>query len=175
MAVFSSLCLQQAYTNAPFHEGLGHMPDSESLFGDSGETNNPYDAIYGELDLHRVYGQQIAMWTHKNPDTICLFTPIPGDTFMTIVSYARNSLEFNTAVDKVIAMKPCCCHTVCLICYMSDRELGEGHSGLKHVQNNAVNDEYKTCGKTGNWQSHLMMTWSRIHGTHVVSGLDYSP
>ncbi|CAG5133823.1 unnamed protein product [Candidula unifasciata] len=91
-----------AYNNGPFPEG----PIPESIFGDSEDERNPYDAIYGELDLHRVYGQQLAIWTHKNPDTICLFTPIAGDSFMTIVSYARNSLEFNTAVDKMMVLLP---------------------------------------------------------------------
>uniref|UniRef100_A0A2C9LZS8 Ubiquitin-like domain-containing protein n=1 Tax=Biomphalaria glabrata TaxID=6526 RepID=A0A2C9LZS8_BIOGL len=94
-----------AYNSIPYPQDV--MGSQDSLLEDSDEDElDPFDAIYGELDLQRVYGQQLAIWTHRNPDTVALFTPIQGDTFMNIVTFARTSLQFNSAVDKMMVLLP---------------------------------------------------------------------
>ena len=80
---------------------------------DSDPDDDRYDAIYGDLDLQRVYGKQLVVWTHRHAETIALYTPVQGDTFVDIVRFARSSLQFNTAVDKVWQ------DTVYGICYNS--------------------------------------------------------
>ncbi|KAH9502721.1 hypothetical protein Btru_069596 [Bulinus truncatus] len=101
---------ERMFSTAPAYNSIPHPQDvmgsQESLLDDSDDELDPYDAIYGELDLQHVYGQQLAIWTHRNPETIALFTPIQGDTFMNIVAFARTTLQFNTAVDKMMVLLP---------------------------------------------------------------------
>ncbi|XP_059156412.1 uncharacterized protein LOC131941272 [Physella acuta] len=91
-----------------FNTASGLQPtyrESADSFLDESDVD-PYDAIYGELDLGRVYGQQLAVWSHRSPEMVSLFTPVEGDTFVNIVAFARSTLEFNTAVDKMMVLLP---------------------------------------------------------------------
>ncbi|CAL1540887.1 unnamed protein product [Lymnaea stagnalis] len=99
---------ERLFNTAPAHNSMPYPAASpaDSLYDDLDDELDPYDAIYGELDLQKVYGQQLAIWTHRNPETIALFTPVQGDTFMNIVAFARTSLQFNTAVDKMMVLLP---------------------------------------------------------------------
>lgn len=86
--------------------GYDQGPDDD-YSGDSDDGDDDrYDAIYGELDLHRVYGKQLVVWTHRHAETLALYTPVEGDTFVDIVRFARSTLQFNTAVDKMMVLLP---------------------------------------------------------------------
>ncbi|RUS77260.1 hypothetical protein EGW08_014974, partial [Elysia chlorotica] len=91
-------------------QDYSQIPYPEEEFSDESDDDDDgdgrYDAIYGELDLHRVYGKQLVVWTHRHSETIALYTPVEGDTFVDIVRFARSTLQFNTAVDKMMVLLP---------------------------------------------------------------------
>ena len=58
------------------------------------------------LTVPQTLGQQLAVWCHRTPDTLAIFTPIPGDTLSTAVSFARSMLNCDTAMDRALLLMP---------------------------------------------------------------------
>lgn len=46
------------------------------------------------------------MWSYHLPDTLAIFTPIPGDTLATVISFAQSALKGNMATDKALLLLP---------------------------------------------------------------------
>ncbi|GFR58147.1 polyubiquitin [Elysia marginata] len=92
------------FSSRPDYSQIPGLEDDYS--DDSDQEDDRYDAIYGDLDLQRVYGKQLVVWTHRHSETLALYTPVEGDTFVDIVRFARSALQFNTAVDKMMVLLP---------------------------------------------------------------------
>ncbi|GFO18122.1 polyubiquitin-c [Plakobranchus ocellatus] len=95
---------EEIFSSRPDYDQIPY-PD-EDFSEESDQDEDHYDAIYGELDLQRVYGKQLVVWTHRHAETVALYTPVEGDTFVDIVKFARSTLQFNTAVDKMMVLLP---------------------------------------------------------------------
>ncbi|KAL8579174.1 hypothetical protein ACOMHN_010758 [Nucella lapillus] len=87
----------------------GMMLD-DSLSSDSDDDNNNVvdDGldVYNQVGLQKILGQQMAVWCHRAPDTLAIFTPIPGDNLQTAVSFARTSLQCDPTEDRVLILQP---------------------------------------------------------------------
>lgn len=85
-------------------------PGMEDIVDDDLSSEDFEDAdgleVYGHVDLKQTLGQQLAVWSHRSPDTLAIFTPIPGDTLSTVVSFARSSLNYDPSTDHLLVLLP---------------------------------------------------------------------
>nr|KAG5709146.1 hypothetical protein BaRGS_028602 [Batillaria attramentaria] len=92
-------------TLEPMPQGVEDIMDDD-LSSDDEDKDEDGLELYGHVDLNKTLGQQLAVWSHRSPDTLAVFTPIPGDTLSTVVSFARSSLNYDPSSDHVLVLSP---------------------------------------------------------------------
>ncbi|XP_076450548.1 uncharacterized protein LOC143286725 [Babylonia areolata] len=89
----------------------GNLPDMGMVSDDSSTSDDDNDAedgddVYSHVGLQQMIGKQMAVWCHRAPDTLAIFTPIPGDTLSTAVSFAQSSLQCDPSEDRALLLLP---------------------------------------------------------------------
>jgi hypothetical protein len=46
------------------------------------------------------------VWCYRSPETLAIFTPIPGDTLSTVMNHAITNLKCDPSVDKIVLLSP---------------------------------------------------------------------
>ncbi|XP_046560050.1 uncharacterized protein LOC124269082 [Haliotis rubra] len=65
-----------------------------------------HSSLLDGLDLDGVLGQQLVMWSYKDPDTLNLYTPVISDDLSTILRLTKETLQYDQRIHKLMMLKP---------------------------------------------------------------------